>query len=386
MKTVSLGNLIRPSATVRAGAETYPVLSMTMHDGLMDQAARFKKRIASDDLSSYKVIERGQLVVGFPIDEGVLDFQDKYQRAVVSPAYGVWDLSGEPVDRYYLKRFLRSSQALHYYKTKLRGSTARRRSLPAGVFLGLPVPLPPLAEQRRIGAILDQADALRAKRRKVISALDELEQCAFEATCDPSSPKQTLRSLGVRFVSGKNVLASTPSASHDRNRVLRVNSISSGRFIASESKPMPASYTPPEGHAVSRGDILFGRASGSKDLLGAVAVVQQGVQDLFLPDKIWRAELLPHGDLIPEYLIGLLRSVGAKEYIRHNASGAAGVYNIAQSKLLDLIVSTPPLSRQQEFAARVAAINAQRELAERCLATLDEQFASLQSRAFSGQL
>lgn len=42
--------------------------------------------------------------------------------------------------------------------------------------------LPPLDEQRRIAAILDQADALRAKRRQVLAQLDRLKQSDFEST------------------------------------------------------------------------------------------------------------------------------------------------------------------------------------------------------------
>lgn len=90
VKMVKLGDVITPAKCERAGQRSFPLLSMTMHEGLVDQQEKFKKRVASEDVSSYKVIERGQLVVGFPIDEGVLDFQTRYDRAIVSPAYGVW--------------------------------------------------------------------------------------------------------------------------------------------------------------------------------------------------------------------------------------------------------------------------------------------------------
>ena len=41
------------------------------------------------------------------------------------------------------------------------------------------IPLPPLAEQKRIAGILDAADALRAKRREALAQLDTLLQATF---------------------------------------------------------------------------------------------------------------------------------------------------------------------------------------------------------------
>ena len=49
---------------------------MTMHDGIVLQSNRFKKSLASIDQSNYKVVLRGQLFVGFPIDEGVIYVQN----------------------------------------------------------------------------------------------------------------------------------------------------------------------------------------------------------------------------------------------------------------------------------------------------------------------
>jgi len=80
VRSVPLGELIAKAKSARAGGSEYPLLSMTMHGGLVDQSRKFKKRVASDDLSDYKVVKRGQLVVGFPIDEAVLDFSDDVCR------------------------------------------------------------------------------------------------------------------------------------------------------------------------------------------------------------------------------------------------------------------------------------------------------------------
>jgi len=56
------------------------------------------------------------------------------------------------------------------------------------------------------------------------------------------------------------------------------------------------------------------------------------------------------------------------------------------SKLKKLHVFLPPLPLQQRFAALVEKIEAQKARCRAHLAELDTLFASLQSRAFSGEL
>lgn len=172
---VKLGRIISLAKSARAGGKSFPILSMTMHGGLVDQESKFKKQIASNDLSSYKVVLRGQLVVGFPIDEGVLDFQSLYESAIVSPAYQVWNLASEDlIDREYLSIYLRSPSALSYYRSKLQSTTARRRSLNRSDFLNFQVPVPSMCEQRRIVKILDSVSEISTKstrREELIRAL-----------------------------------------------------------------------------------------------------------------------------------------------------------------------------------------------------------------------
>lgn len=89
---VKLGTVISQAKNIRCGEHNYPVLSMTMHDGLIFQDDKFKKVIASANRSEYKVVYRNQLVVSFPIDEGVLAAQRITDVGIVSPAYTIWVL------------------------------------------------------------------------------------------------------------------------------------------------------------------------------------------------------------------------------------------------------------------------------------------------------
>ncbi len=76
-KPKPLSEILDQSGRHRAGDQDLPVLSITMKYGLIDQADKFKKRVASADTSNYRIAYKNELVVGFPIDEGVLGFQTK---------------------------------------------------------------------------------------------------------------------------------------------------------------------------------------------------------------------------------------------------------------------------------------------------------------------
>ena len=250
---------------------------------------------------------------------------------------------------------------------------------------GVKLAVPPLGEQRRIAAILDQADANRTRRRRVLTHFDALTSSLFAATVKGVDRTLSLRDMEVDFVSGKNVLGGGLDA-HQCNKVIKVSAISSGRFLLQQSKPMPKDYSPPLSHLVQEGDILFGRASGSMELLGATAVVDVTAENLYLPDKVWRLSVKPNAPVLARYVLGILRSSPARDFIRHNASGAAGVRNIGKSKLLEYRAPLPSLNMQREYVTRVTQVDAQRRTVHRALSADDELFSSLQARAFRGEL
>ena len=175
----TLGNLISPAKVIRCGNGSYPVLSMTMHDGIVLQSDRFKKSLASADQSDYKVVKYGQLVVGFPIDEGVLYIQKATDEGIMSPAYNVWDVDTLKVEADYLELCLHSPQAMQYYCDKLRGSTARRRSIPTAELLALPIRLPTLEEQREKLKMMAKMNALIKDREQQLDLADQLVKSRF---------------------------------------------------------------------------------------------------------------------------------------------------------------------------------------------------------------
>jgi type I restriction enzyme, S subunit len=290
---------------------------------------------------------------------------------------------GPRADPKYLLHYLREQAATGAFARGSRGVGIHHLGREA--LAGWPLPLPALDEQRRIAAILDHAETLRAKRRRVRSDLGLIRQAAFDQLIGAGTHRQPLSALGVDFTSGKSVVG-TDSDRHPTNRIIKVSAISSGTFHACESKPMPRDYQPPSKHRVLEGDILFGRASGSLDLLGATAVVEQKCDNLFLPDKVWKLVISDDGMVIPEFALGVLRSGDFREFIRHHASGAAGVRNISRSTVLRYEAPFVPIQLQRTYADLTTAVRWQERRVAAATILQDQLFASLQSRAFSGQL
>lgn len=176
---VKLGELISKAKVERCGDRSFPVYSMTMHDGIVEQSGRFKKTIASRDTSSYKVVKKNQLVVGFPIDEGVIYVQNHEQPGIMSPAYNVWDFDSDRILPAYLEFVLHSPQSMAYYAEKMRGTTARRRTLTGDALKNMPVPVPSIEDQYAVVKTLNCIKSQLAATQQMLDKLDQLVKSRF---------------------------------------------------------------------------------------------------------------------------------------------------------------------------------------------------------------
>lgn len=388
MNQVALGRLIAPAQARRAGKSEYPVLSMTMRDGLVDQADKFKKRVASVDTASYKVVARNQLVVGFPIDEGVLAFQRLYDAAIVSPAYNIWDLRDDAsVNRVFLEKFLRSPRALEFYRSKLRSTTARRRSLPSDMFLSLGVPLPPLAEQERIVKLLEDVDMLRKLRAQAshrISAL--LPALFYDMFGDPATNSKDW----PIHPAGDLMEACDYGTSQKSNEadlgipVLRMGNVTTtGELDLTHLKTVELSALELTRQRLKAGDVLFNRTN-SRELVGKTGMWDgrfEAVAASYFIRVRFRADI-EH----PQHFTSFMNLPFMKQRLMETARGAVGQANINSKELKAITVPVPPLALQQEFATRVTEI---RELEVSQTASrqrLDALFQSMLHRAFNGEL
>ena len=353
---VRLGDLIKPVKVIRCGTNQYPVLSMTMYDGIMLQSDRFKKSLASVDQSDYKVVNYGQLAVGFPIDEGVLYIQRVVPSGIMSPAYSVWDVNYDIVDPLYLELSLHSPQAMQYYKENLRGTTARRRSIPTDTLLALPLRLPPLEEQRKIAAVLDKVSDLIAKRHRQLDKLDEMVKARFmEIFGDPETNTKNWHVLPMSKIcsvgSSKRIYQSEQSSSGVP--FWRISDLTS---LITTGTVTPELYIPEErykelktqGQVPAPGDILI----TSRGTLGQCYIVKVNDRFYFQDGMIsWLSGYMD--GVTPLYISYLFTMPGFRKQIDSMQAGSTVAY-LSITMIKKLKVMLPDIESQQQFASFVS--------------------------------
>ena len=379
VKMVKLGTLIKPAKLQKCGNDDYPVLSMTMHNGLVFQSDKFKKSVASQDKSTYKVVHRNQLVIGFPIDEGVLATQRITDVGIVSPAYGIWDVDQTKIIPEFLEYALRCNRAIDYYKAKLRGSTARRRSLPTPTLLELDVPLPDIEQQRLALATIHHAKNALDSRQAQLTKLDELVKARFVemfGNAETTSQAQTKRLEECCIsISGGN----TPSMQHPEYYGGKIPFIKSGDVKSDHISVSSLTLTQialnettvkmlPKGTLI----VVIRSAALLKEfrigILDVDAVINQDLKALQTSD-----------DVLPVYLMWAIKM---KSQVLLSRVQTMLTSHIRMEDLLDLKVQIPHLSLQNQFAKFVAEINKSKVEVQKALDQTQLLFDSLMQQYF----
>ncbi len=352
---VKLGELISKAKVERCGNRSFPVYSMTMHDGIVEQSGRFKKTIASKDTSSYKVVEKNQLVVGFPIDEGVIYVQNHDQPGIMSPAYNVWDFDSDRILPAYLEFALHSPQSMAYYAEKMRGTTARRRTLTGDALKNMSVPVPSIEDQYAVVKTLNCIKSQLAATHQMLDKLDHLVKSRFVemfSGVDQTRPLEKLIVPKTRISYG--IVQPGPEGTGDMG-ILRPVDIVDGRLCLK---------------GIKRIDRKIGDSYRRTELTGnEILTVVRGATGQTVRSEancigmnVTRGIAVIRYDpslIDPDYLVSYMNSDDGQRYIADHTQGATlQQINIADLKAMP--IPAPSLKSQQRFAAFAAQVDKSR--------------------------
>ena len=282
------------------------------------------------------------------------------------------------LDAGYLVHFLRTKE--EHFSRYARGATIK--GITRQVVADLVIPLPPLKEQRRIAAILDQAETLRTQRRTALALLDSLTQSLFlDMFGDPVANPQGFDVVALgdvcdvrdgthdspKYVSEGYPLVTSKNLSSGRVDLSNVNLIEAADYEAINKRSK-----------VDLGDLLM-------PMIGTIGNPVLIEDEPNYAVKNVAIVKFPTGS--PSNIF--IRTILSGRYFdvvvaQKNRGGTQKFLSLGDLRAFP--VPLPPSALQQTFATRIAAIEALKATHRRALAELDALFAALQQRAFAGQL
>lgn len=377
---VKLGELISKAKVERCGDRSFPVYSMTMHDGIVEQSGRFKKTIASRDTSSYKVVKKNQLVVGFPIDEGVIYVQNHEQPGIMSPAYNVWDFDSDRILPAYLEFVLHSPQSMAYYAEKMRGTTARRRTLTGDALKNMPVPVPSIEDQYAVVKTLNCIKSQLAATQQMLDKLDQLVKSRFvEMFGDPVDdkiwPYVTLAELCTKLGSGATPRGGKSAYKTEGIPLIRSMNVHNGRFVWKDLAYIDDDQAAKlNGVTLMKGDVLL-------NITGASVA-----RSCILPDELAGGRVNQHVSIVrvdqtkmlPVILNAALISDSYQRFLLNDSRMAGATREaITKEDLKNMMVPLSPLSLQQQFANFAVRVDKSRFIAQQQIEKLQMLYDSL---------
>lgn len=281
------------------------------------------------------------------------------------------------LDAKYLFHWLRANRP--YLESLGNGATFKEVS--KAVVSRVEIPLPSLEEQRRIAAILDGADALRAKRREAFALLDDLvqsifidthrsftgEDARFEDVCHRVTVGVVIKPASYYVETGIPALRTTN---------IKAGSIDLSDLVyfseASNEGPLKKSK-------LRTGDLVIAR-TGKPGTTAQVPPALAGANAIDLIVATPNRERA-----LPDYLEALMNSRLGTQIVAGEKRGQIQQhFNVGSLK--SALIPVPDLAAQRAFAARVESVRMARRALTSSWTALDSLFASLQARAFSGRL
>ena len=251
------------------------------------------------------------------------------------------------------------------------------------------MPLPPIADQRRIVEILDYADELLTKRRKTIALLNDLAQSIFlDMFGDPANNLLSwpVYAFGdVCQVLGGLQVMSARKANPVEIPYLRVANVYRGKLDLSVIKTMRVVQAELERTKLERGDLLIVEGHGNPQEIGRAAVWDGSISPCTHQNHIIRVRL-NRDIMLPEYACSYLNSWAGRRHLLRAAKTTSGLNTISTSNVKSTPIMVPPADLQRNFSYRLAAVESMAMAHSRHLTELDSLFSSLQHRAFQGDL
>jgi type I restriction enzyme S subunit len=289
----------------------------------------------------------------------------------------------------YLAHYFNYLKSKNYFDRFLTGGTVK--FINKKTMQKIPVPLPKLATQKKIAAILDEADKIRQLNKQLIVKYDALTQSLFldmfgDTWLNPK--KWDWKLVEELALDRKHSIKAGPFGSslkkefyvesgykiYGQEQVIKDN-LSFGDYYVDEKK-----YQSLKACKVDYGDILISLVG----TYGKIAIVPEVFEKGIINPRLMK--ISPNQKIIrPDFLKILLQGSGSLIQMKNKSRG--GTMDIVNVGIMRKIrVPVPPIKLQNQFAERNKIIENQKQQAQEALQKSEDLFNSLLQKAFKGEL
>ncbi|MBN1876889.1 MAG: restriction endonuclease subunit S [Anaerolineae bacterium] len=328
------------------------------------------------------VAEIDAKVGGFGLVPSALD------GAIVSSHYFLFVIDESKLDKHYLDYYIRTFDFQD--QVNARGSTNYAAIRPHHV-LGYEIPLPPLAEQRRIVARIEalaaKVEVARKLREATMAEVEALNRSILRNVFHhqlKSAPISTINDVCDAIIDN---LHSTPKYSEDGYPCIRSSDVEWGNLNLVGAKRTPEyEYIHRTSRGVPRaGDIVFVREGGGT---GKSALVETE-EKFSLGQRVMMFRPNPYKVEPKFFLYQILSPYIYEEQIVPRIKGSASPHiNISALKQFHFVF--PPLPEQRRIVAHLDALQANLTAVQQhqaaTQARLDALLPSILDKAFRGEL
>jgi len=251
------------------------------------------------------------------------------------------------------------------------------------------IPLLRLSAQRRIAAILDKADALRAKRREAIAKLDQLLQSVFlEMFGDPvTNPRGWPETMCLGDAA--DICSGITKGRRTSDKVrevpyLAVANVQDRHLKLETVKTIEATEAEIDRYRLAVNDLLL-TEGGDPDKLGRGALWNGSMTDCIHQNHVFRVRVTS-SSINPVYLNWLVGSTRGKRYFLGVAKQTTGIASINMTQLKKFPLLTPPIEAQRQFAKAASKIEKHQQRLNYAAEASELLAQSLQQQAFAGKL
>ena len=387
---VKVGDLLTEHSERSTSINQHEVLSVTK-EGIFSQQEYFKKQIASEDNSGYKVVRKGDVVFSaMNLWMGSIDVVKDQEVGIVSPAYITMRPTAGLVDTDFLGYFLRGDEMRkRYVQHSQQGASIVRRNLNKDDLLGDEVCIPPLPEQKKIARILSQLDSeistLEARLKKGKHYVSALSRRIFgELISDESVPKCFAEELCSLVTKG-----TTPSKSLLSGKqsvpFLRVTNLGFDGLIDPTQDFELISESSHKGElkrSICRpGDILMNIVGPP---LGKVGVIPVEIGECNINQAVLVYRLA--GESIDaQYFVNYLLGQVAQTWLRSQSKKTSGQQNLTIEICKSLVVPMPSILAQKKVSSFLDSAGRVNNLISRKIDSLEFLKRAVASDLLSGR-